>query len=156
MALVDILALGGPALVGAVTGAAATYYVQRRRDRERDENNREALRKSLLTEIDGFTGMDLEYDHAPEISHFETTIYDSNTHQLGLLSKGERHAVMKFYETVREYMNRPSKDWEVFRIARIHRRAALRELRTHLESEERESDVEDEQEPSAEEADPAS
>ncbi|MDL0140632.1 hypothetical protein PNP85_14080 [Halobacterium salinarum] len=98
------LATLGSGILGGIVGSIGNYAIQRRMEGARREDEVNALRSALLTEIETmehFDDFDIRHRNIPNQDSFSSTIYESNSSDIGMLSKEEAEAIVRFYGTLK-------------------------------------------------------
>lgn len=124
-----VLAAGFGGLVGSILSSILRAI----QNRQKTKRNRATLRRSLMSEISILQMFDTNPQTAPSFSHASTVVFESNAGKIGLLSQGERLALIAFYGSLSWYTTLDDPDMDDFNEVKRHRNLAIAKLEEYVE-----------------------
>ena len=86
-----------------------------------------------MSEISILQMFDTNPQTAPNFSHASTVVFESSAGKIGLLSQGERLALIAFYGSLSWYTTLDDPDMDDFNEVKRHRNLAIAKLEEYVE-----------------------
>lgn len=107
-----------PAIVGAITGTALSFGVQKWNRIQEVKDEREYLRRSILAELasmESLARLEAARYHTQLRVSLETPsiIYEANSSRLSLLSKDEVKSIVEFYSSSGSVKEKMDRTWDI-------------------------------------------
>lgn len=118
---------------GGLVGSILSSVLRAVQNHQKTKESRTTLRQSLMSEISILQIFDKNPQTAPSFSYASTVVFESNAGEIGLLSQGERLALITFYGSLSWYTALDDPDLDDFNEVKRHRNLAITKLEEYIE-----------------------